>query len=150
MVNQTYLMKTLKKILYIALQIFTLFLSVTAILGGLALTANFYTPPVELLQGSPFKNYTLPGLALTLIVGGSALCSFILLLRKNKFAVMSASTVGVMIMFFEFVEVMIIGSTLGPAFFLQVTYFGLGILVMAASLGIWFLELLDRPTQSIR
>jgi hypothetical protein len=141
-------MKTLKKILYIALEILTLFLAITALLGGLALTANFYTPPVELLQGSPFKNYTLPGLALALIVGGSALCSFILLLRKNKFAVLSASVVGVIIMFFEFVEVMVIGSTLGPAFFLQVIYFGLGIIIMMASLGLWLLDLLALSDES--
>ncbi len=142
-------MKTLEKILYIALKILTLFLSITAILGGLALMANFYTPPVELLQGSPFKDYILPGLALTLIVGGSALCSFILLVRKSKFAALSAGAVGVIIMFFEFVEVMVIGSTLGPAFFLQVIYFGLGILTMMASLGIWFLDLLARPVHSV-
>jgi hypothetical protein len=44
-------------------------------------------------------------------------------------------------MFFEFVEVLVIGSPAGPAFALQVFYFGLGVVIMVVSLGQWFLEL---------
>jgi hypothetical protein len=140
-------MKTFRKILYITLEILIIFLSLTAFLGGLALLANFYPPPVELLQGSPFKNYTLPGLALSLIVGGSALFAAILLFRKSKFGLMSAATAGVIIMFFEFVEVMIIGSPAGASRFMQISYFGLGTLIMIATMGIWFLDLLASPSQ---
>jgi hypothetical protein len=139
-------MKTLRKILYITLEILLIFLALTAFLGGLALLANFYPPPVELLQGSPFKDYSLPGLALSLIVGGSALFAAILLFRKSKFALMSAATAGIIIMFFEFVEVMIIGSPAGASRFMQIFYFGLGTLIMIASMGIWFLDLNADPS----
>jgi hypothetical protein len=104
--------------------------------------ADIYAPPVEQLQGSIFKNFTVPGLALALIVGGSAVVSAVLLIKKSKFGAMSAATTGVIIMFFEFVEVLIIGSPTEPARIMQIVYFGLGILMMIASIGSWFLDLL--------
>jgi hypothetical protein len=75
-------------------------------------------------------------------VGGSAVVSAVLLIKKSKFGAMSAATAGVIIMFFEFVEVMIIGSPTGPARVMQIVYFGLGTLLMVASIGSWFLDLI--------
>jgi len=134
-------MNLFRKSLYIILIVLTIFLSLTAVLGGIALVANFYPPPVEMLQGSMFKDFTIPGLALAVIVGGSALFAAILLFRKSKFDTMAAATAGIIIMFFEFVEILIIGSPAGPARFMQIFYFGLGTAVMVASLGTWFLDL---------
>jgi len=138
-------MKRFRKILYIILAILTIFLSLTGILGGIGLLANFNAPPVEQLQGSVFKDFTIPGLALFGFVGGSALLAACLLVRKSKFAVLFSATAGVIIMFFEFVEVLVIGSPAGVARTLQIVYFGLGTLIMVASMGIWFLDLLGEP-----
>jgi len=134
-------MELFRKILNVMLIILTIFLSLTAVLGGIALVANFYPPPVEFLQGSIFKDFTIPGLSLSVIVGGSALFAAILLIRKNKFNIMSATTAGIIIMFFEFVEVLIIGSPAGPARFMQILYFGLGTAIVVTSMGTWFLDL---------
>jgi hypothetical protein len=134
--------KPLRKTLDIVLIVLTFFLSLTAILGGIALLAHINTPPVEMLQGSTFRDYTIPALALMLIVGGSALFAAILLLRKSKFALLFAATAGVIIMFFEFVEALIIGSPAGAARTLQIFYFGLGTLVVIAAMSAWFLDLL--------
>ena len=123
--------------------ILTLFLALTAVAGGIALLTNLNTPPLEMLQGSPFRDYTIPGLALTVIVGGSASFAVILLLRKSKFAVFSAATAGVIIMFFEFVEALIIGSPAGVARILQIFYFGLGTLIVIVAMGDRFLDLLS-------
>jgi hypothetical protein len=131
----------LSKILNVIMIILTLFLAVTAIPGGVVLMANIYAPPVEQLQDSIFSSFTIPGIALALIVGGSAVVSAILLINKSKFGAMSTATAGVIIMFFEFVEVMIIGSPTGPARVMQIIYFGLGTLLMVASIGSWFLDL---------
>jgi hypothetical protein len=135
-------MNLLSKILHVIMIILTLLLAVTAIPGGVVLMANIYAPPVEQLQGSLFQSFTIPGLALALIVGGSAVVSAVLLIKKSRFGAMSAATAGVIIMFFEFVEVMIIGSPTGPARVMQIVYFGLGTLLMVASIGSWFLNLL--------
>lgn len=134
-------MQTFLKILRIILITLLFFLAITAILGGIALMANFYTPPVEYLKGSIFTSFTLPGLALAGVVGGSALFAAILFLRKSPFAIMAAATAGIVIMFFEFVEVLIIGSPAGPSRAMQVIYFGLGTAIEVASMGIWFLNI---------
>ncbi len=134
-------MQSFQKTLRISLITLLFFLAITAILGGIALMANFYTPPVEFLQGSVFTSFALPGLALAAVVGGSGLFAAILLLRKSQYAIMSAATAGIIIMFFEFVEVLIIGSPAGPSRFMQILYFGLGTAIEVASMGMWFLSI---------
>jgi len=134
-------MKLFRNVLHIILIVLTIFLSLSAVLGGAALVANFYTPPVEMLAGSMFKDFTIPGLSLALIVGGSALFAAILLFRKNKFDILFSATAGIIIMFFEFVEMLVIGSPAGPARFMQIMYFGLGTAIVVASMGTWFLDL---------
>jgi hypothetical protein len=100
-----------------------------------------------MLEGSPFRDYTIPGLALTAIVGGSALFAALLLLRKSKYATLFAATAGVIIMFFEFVEALSIGSLAGVARTLQILYFGLGTLIVLVALGLWFLDLRAEQSQ---
>jgi hypothetical protein len=50
------------------------FLGVTAVLGGLGLLLRvpLFSPPLDLLGGSPFGSYAIPGLALLILVGGVA------------------------------------------------------------------------------
>jgi hypothetical protein len=134
-------MKAIIKTIRVILIGLTLFLSLTGILGGAALMANFYAPPLDYLAGSIFKSFVLPGLALSVVVGGSALLAAILLLRKSSYGVLAAAAAGTIIMFFEFVEVMVIGSPAGPARIMQVFFFGLGTGIVALSMGTWFLAL---------
>ncbi len=129
------------KFLRIILIVLLFFLSVTAVLGGIALMVNFYAPPVETLQGSIFPNFVLPGLALAGLVGGSALFAAILLIRQNKYALLFAATAGTIIMFFEFVEVLIIGAPTGPSLVMQLSYFGRGTVIEILAMGMWFIRL---------
>jgi hypothetical protein len=98
-----------------------------------------------MLSGSPFKDFTIPGLALGILVGGSALFAAILSIRRNKFATLSCIAAGLIIMFFEFIEMLVIGSPAGPARFMQIFYFGMGTIIIAASMAAWFFELLGKP-----
>ena len=134
-------MSLFRKTLYVTLVVLTIFLALTGFLGGIGLLADLNAPPVEQLQGSIFKDFTIPGLALFFVVGGSALVATILLIRKSRFALLFSATAGIIIMFFEFVEVLIIGSPVGVARTLQIFYFGLGTLIEIVSLGSWFLDL---------
>ncbi len=134
-------MQTFLKFVRSLLTILAFFLFITAFLGGITLIANFYTPPLDYLKGSVFSNFTVPGLALSLVVGGSALFAAILLVRKSQYAILFAATAGIVIMFFEFVEVMVIGSPAGAARFMQIFYFGLGTAIEIAAMGSWFLGL---------
>ena len=139
-------MNLLTKSIRVLLIVLTLFLSLAAFEGGIQLLIGFYTPPDEMLNGSIFKDFTIPGLALGIIVGGSALFTAILLLRKNKFSLLASVTTGVIIMFFEFVEMLAIGSPAGPARFMQIFFFGMGTVIIAASMGAWFVQL-QSPAQ---
>ena len=138
-------MKPITKILHYTLIALNGFLALTAFAGGIGLLANLNAPPVEMLQGSPFRNYTVPGLALFVIVGGGGLLSAILMGRRNKFALLFSIAAGIVIMFFEFVEMLVIGSPAGVARTLQIFYFGLGTLIVAVALLRMFLDLLDHP-----
>ena len=134
-------MKLFQKSLYVVLIVLTIFLALTAVAGCVQLVEGTYAPPVEMINGSIFKDFTIPSLALGLIVGGSAIFATVLLIRKSKFSILFATTAGIIIMFFEFVEVMIIGSPAGIARTLQIFYFGLGTAITIASMGTWFLDL---------
>jgi hypothetical protein len=133
-------MKSYANIIRITLIILNIFLALTALAGCIQLLEGTYAPSLEMLNGSIFRDYTIPGLSLGLIVGGSALFTVILLVRRNKFADLASIAAGMIIMFFEFVEVQIIGSPAGIARNLQIFYFGLGTLIAFATLLKMFLE----------
>lgn len=132
---------TLRKVSIGILIILSGFLALTGFLGGVGLLAKINAPPVEQLSGSMFSDFTIPGLALFILVGGSALLATILLVRKNKFAVLFAMVSAIIIMTFEFVEVLVIGSPAGVARTLQIFYFSLGIAISSAASTIWFNDL---------
>lgn len=134
-------MQTFRKTLYVTLIVLTVFLALTAIAGCIQLVEGTYAPPVEMLKGSVFQDFTLPGLALGIIVGGSAIFAAVLLFRKSKFSILFSTTAGTIIMFFEFVEVLVIGSPAGMARTLQILYFGTGTAIIVASMGVWFLDI---------
>jgi len=52
------------------------------------------------------------------------------------------------LMFFEFVEALVIGSPVGAARVMQISYFGLGTLIVVAAMGMWFLELISAPDKA--
>lgn len=106
------------------------FLALTAFAGGIGLLFGLNTPPVEMLAGSPFRDYTIPGLALMVLVGGGALIAGILTLRRRPYAPLVSAAAGLMIVVFEIVEVFAIGSQPGAARNLQVFYFALGLLIL--------------------
>jgi hypothetical protein len=103
------------------------FLAVTAIAGGIGLLTGWLRTPVDMLAGSPFRDYTIPGLALLVLVGGSALAATVLLLRRHEMGIVAAAVAGAMIICFEIVEVLVIGLSTGLV--LQVFYFVLGVII---------------------
>lgn len=132
-------MLILKKTLYTTLIVLNVFLALTAIPGGFCLLTGIAVPPLDELKDSIFTDYTLPGLALLIIVGGSALLTAILLMRKNKFALMCSAAAGIIIMIFEFVEVLVIGSPTGAGLIMQLLYFLIGTVMVLVVLSILYI-----------
>jgi hypothetical protein len=112
----------------------TAFLALTAFAGGIGLLADLNTPSLEMLEGSPFHNYAIPGLALFVLVGGSAMAGAYLLAKRHRFAATASLLAGLVIMAFEIVEVLAIGFEPGVSRNLQIFYFTLGLLIAALSI----------------
>ena len=134
-------MQLLRKTLYTSLISLNIFLALTAIPGGFCLLTGIAAPPVDELKGSIFTDYTIPGLALMIIVGGSALLASILLIRKYKYAVFYSAIVGLIIMVFEFVEILAIGSPTGAGLVMQIIYFVLGVIMVKWSLFVLYIDI---------
>ena len=130
----------IRKILYPALVTLNIFLALTAIPDGFCLLTGIAAPPTEELNGSWFKDYTIPGLVLMLIVGGSALIAAVMLIRKYKFALFYSAIAGLIIITFEFFEVLAIGSPTGAGLVMQIIYFVLGVLLVKWSLFVIYLD----------
>jgi hypothetical protein len=129
-----------KRILRSVLIVLDAFLALTAVAGGIGLLTGANAPSLEFLQGSPFSSYTIPGLALLLIVGGCALAATVLTWRRHPFGAPASGLAGVVIIGFEIVEVLVIGSPAGIARNLQVFYFTLGLLILVLAVGMWLSE----------
>ena len=129
-----------KRIEQTLLIILDAFLALTAAAGGVGLLTGIISPGLDLLQGSPFSSYTIPGLALLVLVGGSAILATGLMFRFPQLGVLASAAAGVMIMGFEIVEVLIIGSDPGVARNLQLFYFTLGLLIALLASGMWVSE----------
>lgn len=110
------------------------FLGVTAVLGGLGLLLRmpFVTPSTDLLAGSPFGSYTIPGLALLLLVGGGGLLASALVLRRSPWGAAVSGATGLMIVVFEAVELVVIGFT-----GLLAIYVLLGFAILALAARLW-------------
>lgn len=130
----------IRKIFHPVLIILNGFLALTAIPGGFCLITGIAAPPKEALNGSVFNDYTIPGLALMIIVGGGALAAAIMLIRKYKYAFFYSAITGLIIMTFEFIEVLAIGSPTGAGLVMQIIYFVLGILLVKWSLFLIYLD----------
>ncbi|GAB5079104.1 hypothetical protein [Arthrobacter sp. AD-310] len=88
--------------------------------------------PLWLLQDSPFESYLVPGLILTVVVGGTHLAAFVLTLRRSHPARFVTAVAAFAILIWIFVQMVFI-----PFSALQALYFAVGL----AELGFLLLSL---------
>lgn len=141
-------MTSFQRVLRVLLMAMTGLLALTAIPGGAMLVLGIYSPPPEMLRGSWFSSFTIPGLTLALAIGGTALAASIQLRRRRATGVLCAAAAGLLVMTFEFVQVVSIGSPIGPSRAMQLAYFALGALLVLTSVGALFAA--ARPHPSLR
>jgi hypothetical protein len=89
-----------------ALIVLELFLAVAAIIGAVSVVP---TLPKEWLAGSPFSDYTLPALALGIVVGGGSVLAAALLLMRSEWGARASVLVGLAMAIFEVVETVVVG-----------------------------------------
>lgn len=110
-----------------SLRAIILFNALTAIVGGIALMAGVLNPPMRLLEHTAFDSYVGPGAMLAIIVGGSSLYAFLILLLGKPYARQVAALAGIIMIGWILGEVLAIREFS----WLQVFYLGTGSAVTA-------------------
>jgi hypothetical protein len=114
----------------------TVFVALTAVLGGITLALGVDKFPAQWLIGTPFRSYVIPGLILTLIVGGSATLAAMAVLRKSGTGALLSIIAGVTLLGWLVGERLILPKVaFVPQFFwLEAVYIGAGLLMVLPSL----------------
>jgi hypothetical protein len=119
-----------------------------ALAGGLSLMASpdggILNMPTSYLAGSPFTDYFIPGLLLTVCVGVGMLSAAALLVMRRPYALDLAIATGAALVIFEIVEVFVIGFN--P---MQVLYGGLGAVVLGLGIRGWLDQKQSRQHTSL-
>lgn len=107
------------------------FLGVTATIGGIGILSDWWGLSLEWLKGSPFSDYTIPGLAL-ILVGASALVAVFVGTRRHALSLPASVISGLAIVIYELVEVAVV-----PFHWLQVFYVFVGLLIVVLTGRMW-------------
>lgn len=116
------------KYVRIAITVLTIFIALSAIGGGIAMLVGVIQFPLDWLQNTPFRDYTVPALVLAIIVGGSSLLAAVTIFTSRELGVLTSLATGLIMAGYEVVEVVTIkrvGWLHGLYFFLGLTVFGL-------------------------
>jgi hypothetical protein len=118
--------------------------------GGIALLTGAFGfaqwLPTSVLQGTPFSDYTIPGLVLCLVLlvligGGMALAASTIFMRR-PWAVLLSVAMGLVMVGFEAVEIAVIDRN-PPAIVPQTVaqqflFVGLGLVIVGLAVTLWF------------
>ena len=130
----------------IALAVIEACIGLGAIGGGIALLIGAMGQwlPVAFLQGTPFSDYIIPGLLLTVVVGGGMLLAAATQFIQREWAVLLSAAMGLIMIGWEIVEVAIIdryAQAVVPSTVVQQVLFSvLGLVIIGLSAYVWMAE----------
>ena len=95
------------KAIRILLLVIEAIIGLGAIGGGIAILTGAFDQwlPLAWLQGTPFTDYTVPGLVLLIVIGGGMLLAAATILIQREWAVILSVVMGLVMIGFEIVEV---------------------------------------------
>ena len=134
------------KLVRIALVVLEAFVALSAVAGGIALLTGTFAQgiPVAWLQGTPFSDYTIPGLVLAIVVGGGMGVAAVTVFIHREWAVLISVVAGIFMVGFEVVEAASVDSKAGNGLSLmaglQVFYFVLGLAIFGLATSLWMTE----------
>jgi hypothetical protein len=134
------------KVIRIVLAVIEAIIGLGAIGGGIAILTGVFDQwlPLAWLQGTPFSDYTIPGLILLIVIGGGMLLAAATIFMQREWAVLLSAAMGLVMIGFEIFEVVIIDryadaiipSTLAQ----QALMSGLGLVVFGLASYLWMSE----------
>lgn len=120
------------------------FVALTSLGCGFGLAGGVIRFPLVFLHGTPFPDYLIPGLAMAIIVGGSALIAAMLLLTEHELGSYMSAFAGLTLLGFEVAEVTSIDHNTGDLFPLvlafQSIYTMFGLTMLGGSIILWIEE----------
>ena len=135
------------EVIRIALLVIAAFIATSAIEGGVAVMGGVvfgYELPLSWLAGTPFGDYTIPGLALAIVVGGGALLAAATIFIHREWAVLVSVVAGLAMVGYLLVEIISIDSKVGndlPVYLgLQLFYLVLGVALFGLAGFLWMRE----------
>jgi hypothetical protein len=130
----------MKRIVYIAEGVIQAFIGIGAVVcGALLIVApdgSFMQMPLDMLRGSPFRSFLIPGLILFLIIGVGNIVSAIFCFRMRQVAAFGGMLFGFALIIWIFVQV----SMIGGGHWLQYLYFVLGLVLLILGIAMRELE----------
>ena len=116
-----------------------LFVALTAIIGGITLALGIDKFPAEWLAGTPFRSYLIPGLILTVVVGGSAAVATIAALRRAAAGALTSALSGAILLGWLAGERLILPSAAFPTQFswLEAIYVAFGLMMLLPAVTAW-------------
>src|SRR5215472_18843948 len=134
------------KAIRILLLVIEAIIGLGAIGGGIAILTGVFDQwlPLAWLQGTPFTDFTIPGMTLSIVIGGGMVLAAATILIRREWAVILSAVMGLAMIGFEIVEVAtidrypdaIIPSTLAQQGLLSI----LGLVIFGLSSYLWFSE----------
>ena len=117
-----------------------LFVAFSAVIGAVFVVP---TLPLDWIRRGPMTDFTVPAIALGLVVGGSAVVALGLLVADSPSAGVAAMAAGALVIAFEFVEIWVVGFAIlvrgadDVVSWLQVACIGIGVISMALGYHLW-------------
>jgi hypothetical protein len=142
-----------QKLVRLAIGVPAAFNALSAIGGGIALLLGTYKDgvlieaggnaqfPLEWLQHTPFSDYSIPALILTIGVGGSSLIAAALLFTGRDEGMLASVVAGLIMAGFIVGEVVMLKQGIS---LIEGLYFGLGLLISGLASYLWVAEFRSR------
>jgi hypothetical protein len=114
--------------------------------GGIAILTGAFDQwlPLAWLQGTPFSDYTIPGLILLIVIGGGMLVAAATIFTQHEWAVLLSAAMGLVMIGFEIFEVAIIdryADAISPSTIAQQALMsGLGLIIFGLASYLWMSE----------
>jgi hypothetical protein len=120
------------------------FVALTSIACGVGLAVGVVQFPLAWLAGTAFSDYTLPGLAMAIILGGSSLLAAEMVFTGREAGVVVSAIAGLLLMGCEVAEVVSIDRNLGNwlplVVVLQAIYSLLSLTIVGLAVSLWRTE----------
>jgi len=126
----------LLRICGVTLFVASVFVALTAVLGGITLAAGIDKFPADWLVGTPFSSYLIPGLILAIVVGGSAVVAAVAALRRSDAGALASVLAGAILLGWLVGERLILSPAAFPTQFswLEAFYVAAGLLMLVPGL----------------